>query len=149
SHLIPTPQGGGIAVVAATIVAVLAAAVSGIAPGAIIGLWTLFVAVLLLAVIGACDDIVHLSVMPRFVVQFLAVGIVLTALPPDARLAPLLPWWLERTALLIAGVYAVNIVNFMDGLDWMTVAEVAPVTGGLWLLSMLGALAPQETAVAV
>jgi len=149
SHLTPTPQGGGIAVVAATIVAVLVAAVLGIASDAIIGLWTLFVAVLLLAAVGACDDIVHLSVVPRFIVQFLAVGIVLATLPPDARLVPLLPWWLERAALLIAGVYAVNVVNFMDGLDWMMVAEVAPVTGGLWLLSMLAALAPQDTAVAV
>jgi UDP-N-acetylmuramyl pentapeptide phosphotransferase/UDP-N-acetylglucosamine-1-phosphate transferase len=31
-------------------------------------------------------------------------------------------------------------VNFMDGIDWMTVAEVVPVTGGLIILGLDGAL---------
>jgi len=61
----------------------------------------------------------------------------------------LLPWWVERAALLIAGIYAVNVVNFMDGLDWLTVAEVVPVTAGLCLLALLGALSPEDAAVAV
>jgi UDP-N-acetylmuramyl pentapeptide phosphotransferase/UDP-N-acetylglucosamine-1-phosphate transferase len=33
-------------------------------------------------------------------------------------------------------------VNFMDGIDWMTVAEVLPVTAGLAILGVLGALPP-------
>ncbi len=149
SHVAPTPQGGGIAVVAATILAMLVAAVSVMAPAAILGLWPLAIAVALLAATGAADDMVHLPVVPRFLAQFIAVGIVLTTLPHDARIVPLLPWWIERAALLIAGVYAVNVVNFMDGLDWMTVAEVVPVTAGLWVLWMFGALPSPETAVAV
>ena len=60
SHTQPTPQGGGIAVVVATILAVLVgAALPG--TGAIAGLWPLVAAVLLLAMTGACDDIFHLS----------------------------------------------------------------------------------------
>ncbi len=144
SHVAPTPQGGGIAVVAATIVAVPA-----IAPAASFGLWPLAGAVVLLAATGACDDMAHLPVAPRFLAQFIAVGIVLATLPHDARIVPPLPWGIERAALLIAGVYAVNVVNFMDGLDWMTVAEVVPVTAGLWILSMFGALSSPATAVAV
>jgi UDP-N-acetylmuramyl pentapeptide phosphotransferase/UDP-N-acetylglucosamine-1-phosphate transferase len=147
SHVAPTPQGGGIAVVAATIVAVLAAALG--APAPILALWPLAAAVLLLAVTGACDDIFHLGVVPRFVAQFVAIGIVLATLPSDARVVPLLPWWIERTLLLIAGVYAVNIVNFMDGLDWMTAAEVVPVTAGLWLLASFAALPSPDSIVAV
>ena len=148
SHTQPTPQGGGIAVVAATIVAVLAGGlISG--AGAIPGLWPLAAAVLLLALTGACDDIFHLSVTPRFLAQFVAVGLVVAALPAEARVVPLLPWWVERALLLLAGVYAVNVVNFMDGLDWMTVAEVVPVTAALWILSLDGALAPADAAVAV
>ncbi len=147
SHSTPTPQGGGIAVVAAIIVALLVAA--AIAPAAMLGLWPLAIAVLLLAAVGTCDDIIHLPVVPRFVAQFVAVGIVVATLPHEARIVPLLPWWVERAALLIAGVYAVNVANFMDGLDWLTVAEIVPVTAGLWLLSLLGALSPQDTLVAL
>jgi UDP-N-acetylmuramyl pentapeptide phosphotransferase/UDP-N-acetylglucosamine-1-phosphate transferase len=148
SHTQPTPQGGGIAVVAATILAVLA---GGVMPGAgaILGLWPLVAAVLLLAITGACDDIFHLSVTPRFLAQFIAVGLVVAALPAEARVVPMLPWWIERALFILAGVYAVNVVNFMDGLDWMTVAEVVPVTAALWILSLDGALAPEQAAVAV
>ena len=148
SHLTPTPQGGGIAVVAATFLAVLAgAAMPGASP--IAALWPLVAAGLLLALTGACDDVFHLGVAPRFVAQFIAVGLVVAALPAEARIVPLLPWWVERVALFLTGVYAVNVVNFMDGLDWMTVAEVVPVTGALWILSLDGALPPADAAVAV
>jgi UDP-N-acetylmuramyl pentapeptide phosphotransferase/UDP-N-acetylglucosamine-1-phosphate transferase len=37
-------------------------------------------------------------------------------------------------------VWFVNLVNFMDGLDWMTVAQFVPLTGGLILLGAMGAL---------
>jgi UDP-N-acetylmuramyl pentapeptide phosphotransferase/UDP-N-acetylglucosamine-1-phosphate transferase len=148
SHVVPTPQGGGIAVIAATLVATFAGtAIAHAAP--ILALWPLAIAVLLLAVTGACDDIVHLPVAPRFLAQFVAVALVLAMLPPDARVAPLLPWWIERAVLLVAGVYAVNIVNFMDGLDWMTAAEVVPVTAGLWLLALWSALSSSDAVVAV
>jgi len=150
SHTRPTPQGGGIPAVSATILAVLiGAAIAGTAASTAGALWPLAAAVLLLALTGACDDIFHLSVAPRFLAQFIAVGIVLAALPAEARILPLLPWWIERAVLLVVGVYAVNVVNFMDGLDWMTVAEVVPVTAALWILSLMGALTPVDAAVAV
>ena len=149
SHTVPTPQGGGIAVVIAAAIAVLAAAaISVIAPRDAAVLWPLAVAVALLAATGACDDILHVPVGPRFVLQFIAVGLVLAALPAEARVIPLLPWWVERAALLIAGVYFVNLVNFMDGMDWMTLAEVVPVAGGLWGVSLSGALSPYDAVLA-
>jgi UDP-N-acetylmuramyl pentapeptide phosphotransferase/UDP-N-acetylglucosamine-1-phosphate transferase len=40
--------------------------------------------------------------------------------------------------LLLAGLWFVNLVNFMDGLDWMTVAEVVPVTGAMIVLGWSG-----------
>ena len=42
--------------------------------------------------------------------------------------------------MLVAGIWFLNLVNFMDGIDWMTVAEVLPVTAGLAILGALGAL---------
>ena len=81
-----------------------------------------------------------MPVAPRLLVQFVAVAIVIAVLPDDLRMPPFLPWWLERALLVVAGVWFVNLVNFMDGIDWMTVAEVVPVTGGIVLAGSLGAL---------
>ena len=149
SHKIPTPQGGGIAVVAATFAGVLAgAALASIAPDMLRALWPLAAAVVLLAAVGAGDDIFHIPVGPRLILQFVAVGLVVAALPDDARIIPRLPWWFERAALLIGGVYVVNLVNFMDGIDWMTVAEVVPVTAGLCALFWFGALPLRDAVIA-
>ena len=149
SHKIPTPQGGGIAVVAATFAGVLAgAALASIAPDMLRALWPLAAAVVLLAAVGAGDDIFHIPVGPRLILQFVAVGLVVAALPDDARVIPRLPWWFERAALLIGGVYVVNLVNFMDGIDWMTVAEVVPVTAGLCALFWFGALPLRDAIIA-
>jgi len=149
SHHIPTPQGGGIAVVAAAFLGVVAgAADAAVVPDMLLALWPLAAAVVLLAGVGACDDILHMPVGPRLALQFVAVGLVLAAFPDDGRLVPQLPWWVERAGLLIGGVYIVNLVNFMDGIDWMTVAEVVPVTVGLCGLFWFGALPLRESIVA-
>ena len=150
SHKVPTPQGGGIAVVAAIVLAMLAASlVSAIGPKALGSLWPVAGGAALLAATGACDDVFHLPVGPRFVLQLAAIAAALAALPDDARVVPLLPWWVERAGLLIAGVYLVNIVNFMDGIDWMTVAEVVPVTAALWIASSFGAVSAPDATLAV
>jgi UDP-N-acetylmuramyl pentapeptide phosphotransferase/UDP-N-acetylglucosamine-1-phosphate transferase len=57
----------------------------------------------------------------------------------DARLLPdAVPQAVERAALILAGVWFVNLVNFIDGLDWITVAGIVPPTAaiavfGLWI----------------
>jgi UDP-N-acetylmuramyl pentapeptide phosphotransferase/UDP-N-acetylglucosamine-1-phosphate transferase len=141
SHTVPTPQGGGIAVLAAT----LAAAWLGVAlaslwvPVPLPRLGALSLAAVLLALIGAWDDIRPLGAAPKFVMHVLAVGLVILLLPADFRVIPDLPKAVERAFLLLGGVYFVNIVNFMDGLDLMTVAEVVPVTAGFILLGVNGA----------
>jgi UDP-N-acetylmuramyl pentapeptide phosphotransferase/UDP-N-acetylglucosamine-1-phosphate transferase len=140
SHKLPTPQGGGIAVVTAA----LASAWFGVllSPGfANDGrqLLALSVATVLLAAVGAVDDIRGLGPAPRLLMQLFAVGIVIIALPAGFSIVPQLPMALERALLLLGGVWFVNLVNFMDGIDWMTVAEVVPVTAGAALLGAMGA----------
>jgi UDP-N-acetylmuramyl pentapeptide phosphotransferase/UDP-N-acetylglucosamine-1-phosphate transferase len=145
SHREPTPQGGGIAVVAAVIVvagfACLALSLSGLPSLA----WV-FAATAFIGLIGAIDDIWTVGVVPRLALQAAAVGLVIAALPSELRVVPsLLPWWIERALLLVAGLWLVNLTNFMDGLDWMTVAEAVPVAAGLALIGILGGL-PQTGA---
>ena len=141
SHTVPTPQGGGIAVLAATLIATWlgVALASLLMPLGLIRLSALSAATVLLALIGAVDDIRPLGALPKFAVHVLAVGLVVMLLPADFRVMAEVPVWTERAVLLLAGVYFVNLVNFMDGLDLMTVAEVVPVTAGVILLGFNGA----------
>ena len=43
----------------------------------------------------------------------------------------------------LAGLWFVNLVNFMDGIDWMTAAEVVPIAAALVAIGYLGALPPE------
>jgi UDP-N-acetylmuramyl pentapeptide phosphotransferase/UDP-N-acetylglucosamine-1-phosphate transferase len=139
SHRIPTPQGAGIAVIAATLVIAGLALTSFAKAGSNFPVG-LFAATLFVAALGFADDIKPVPVLPRLLLQAIAVGAVVLAGPCDLRISPLLPVWVERGLLVLAGLWFVNLVNFMDGLDWMTVAEVVPVTAAIALLGLSGEL---------
>ncbi len=102
-----------------------------------------------LAIVGVSDDIRPLDAVPRLVLQGVAVAVIVAILPDGLRVLPFFPWWAEALLMLVAGVWFVNLVNFMDGIDWMTVAEVVPVTLGLTTAAALGALPVEGAVVAV
>jgi len=149
SHRIPTPQGGGIAVISATVGVVAACILFGV-PG--LGgqtLWLVLAATVFIALVGAIDDVRPIAVMPRLILQAVGVAIVLAALPGELRVVPFLPYWLERALLGLAILWLVNLTNFMDGIDWMTVAEVVPLSSGLVLFGLMGALPRDAMIVAL
>jgi UDP-N-acetylmuramyl pentapeptide phosphotransferase/UDP-N-acetylglucosamine-1-phosphate transferase len=143
SHRAPTPQGGGIAVVGATLV-VAWGAIALFSPslqsdgGQALALTAMTA---MLAAVGAIDDVRTLPAAARLALQCMAVAVVLATLPHDLRVLPQVPWWIERAAIFFAGVWFVNLVNFMDGIDWMTVAEAVPVSGALVLLGLFCTMA--------
>jgi UDP-N-acetylmuramyl pentapeptide phosphotransferase/UDP-N-acetylglucosamine-1-phosphate transferase len=139
SHSVPTPQGGGAAVIIATLATVWgAAALLDMFPQGVSGEFlALTGAALLLAVVGAIDDIRRLSPGLRLLLQAIAVGALIAMLPVDLRAVPMLPWWLERVGLFVGFMWFVNLTNFMDGIDWLTVAEAVPITGAIILLGLL------------
>jgi UDP-N-acetylmuramyl pentapeptide phosphotransferase/UDP-N-acetylglucosamine-1-phosphate transferase len=147
SHRVPTPQGAGIAVIAATL------SVSSVALG-----WTglsdlrfagpAFCATLFIATVGLLDDIQPIPIVPRLALQSLAVSAIVFTVPSELQIIAQLPLWLERSLILLAGLWFVNLVNFMDGLDWMTVAEVIPVTAAIIVLGLSGCIPAQVTIVA-
>lgn len=143
SHAVPTPQGAGIAVISATLLA--AGACEAAADFAIPTV--LFGATLFMAAVGLADDIRPIPVLPRLLLQAVAVGAVLFA-APDLRIIPAWPLGVERSLLLVAGLWFVNLVNFMDGLDLMTVAELVPITGAMILLGWLGKFPTLPTVLA-
>jgi UDP-N-acetylmuramyl pentapeptide phosphotransferase/UDP-N-acetylglucosamine-1-phosphate transferase len=149
SHKIPTPQGGGIAVIAATVGVVVACVLFGVPGLGGHSVWFVLAATVFIALVGAIDDVRPIAVTPRLILQVVGVAIVLAALPGDLRVVPFLPNWLERALLGLAILWFVNLTNFMDGIDWMTVAEVVPLTAGLVLFGLMGALPSGATIVAL
>jgi UDP-N-acetylmuramyl pentapeptide phosphotransferase/UDP-N-acetylglucosamine-1-phosphate transferase len=146
SHRMPTPQGGGIAVIGATTLVLIIAAM--FVPSAFdepFQLAIVFLCVVGIAVVGATDDIRPLEALPRMLLQALAVSVVLAALPSEFHIFSFLPWVAERALLFVGMIWFVNLVNFMDGIDWMTVAEVVPVTAALALFGLMGALPHHAT----
>jgi UDP-N-acetylmuramyl pentapeptide phosphotransferase/UDP-N-acetylglucosamine-1-phosphate transferase len=150
SHKAPTPQGGGIAVLGATLI--VSGSVVLFFATANANRWPLVVvlaAVLLIAAVGVMADKHPIAPAPRLVLQTFAVAAVLATFPPELRLLPILPWWGERILLLIGTLWFVNLVNFMDGLDWMTVVEVLPITAALAALGLLGYLPRENTVISL
>ena len=79
----------------------------------------------------------------------MAVGAILATLPASFSIIPQLPRPLELAILLLGGMWFVNLVNFMDGIDWMTVAEVVPIAAGVALLGLIGAAPAPAVLVAL
>jgi len=132
SHITPTPQGGGIAVMAAT---AIAAALTGLLgapfPGDTIAV--VLVAAFCLAVVGMIDDLRPIPVVPRLALQFAAVTLLFAAMLGINRLfvaereqggfdafllAPA-----DRTALLVAK--AIALFAFLSVLELIAVPAFA------------------------
>jgi len=144
SHREPTPQGGGIAVVGATILVTIGAVWLASAEGSA-EISVVLAAAAFIAVVGGVDDVRPLPVVPRLVLQMLAAFAAIAVMPADMRIAPV-PWWAERLCLLLALLWFINLTNFMDGIDWITVAEMVPVTASLVLLGAYAKL-PQPAMI--
>jgi UDP-N-acetylmuramyl pentapeptide phosphotransferase/UDP-N-acetylglucosamine-1-phosphate transferase len=144
SHKVPTPQGAGIAVIAATLlIGSIWAAWSGLTLSP-----ALIAATVTIALVGLVDDIRPLPVVLRLLLQAAAVAAVVLTVSDASQIFPMLPLALERGLIVVAGVWFVNLVNFMDGLDLMTVSEVVPVTAALALVGWLGELSSPATLIA-
>ena len=147
SHRVPTPQGAGIAVIGATLVVACALVARADAVNLNI-VAAIFAASLFMAIVGFADDVKSIPVLPRLILQAVAVGTIVLTAPGELRIVPACPLWIERGLLLLAGLWFVNLVNFMDGLDWMTVAEVVPITAAMVLLGWFGEFPRSATIVA-
>ena len=136
SHAAPTPQGAGLAVLIGACIAALGRILAW-EPSMIGEASVVMAAAFLLAATGAWDDLRPLAPLPKLLPQFVAVGAVIClATPSELRLLPALPLAVERVLATVAGVWFVNLVNFMDGIDWMTVAGCGVPLGALALLGL-------------
>jgi Fuc2NAc and GlcNAc transferase len=138
SHTVPTPRGGGVA-----IVLVFLAAISLLAFSAMLDtrVWlALFGSGALVAVVGFLDDHNHIAARWRLLGHFAAGAWVLLwlggmpgVLGAVDELAAL--WWLFGLFYL---VWMLNLYNFMDGIDGIASVEAICVCAGACLIYALG-----------
>ena len=136
SHVIPTPRGGGIAVIASIVVAALGwAMLSGQSQG---GLGVVFGLTIALSVVSFIDDLRNLSAGIRLTAHALAVAGGLWALDGHGAFAAYLPQSVDLALTALAWLWFINLYNFMDGIDGIVGSETASIAIGVGGLAFLG-----------
>ena len=141
SHVVPTPRGGGVAIVLTFLlglpVLVWADAIAWQ------GMFGLGGAGAMVALVGFLDDHGHIAVRWRLLVHCVAAS---WGLAWMGGLAPLLVFgvvvdvgWLAQVLAALYLVWLLNLYNFMDGIDGLASIEGVTVCAGGALLYVLGA----------
>jgi UDP-N-acetylmuramyl pentapeptide phosphotransferase/UDP-N-acetylglucosamine-1-phosphate transferase len=140
SHRVATPQGAGLAVTLAVLIG-CGVAIFLWRPAPEPSLLPVLAAAVALTIIGALDDAHALPASWRLIGQTLAAFVMTFGLPEGFQVLPdFLPLVVERVLIVVGTVWFVNAINFLDGLDWMTVVQVVPMTLGIAGLTALGAV---------
>jgi UDP-N-acetylmuramyl pentapeptide phosphotransferase/UDP-N-acetylglucosamine-1-phosphate transferase len=117
SHRMPTPRGGGIGIVVGVLLGMPAALLMLPASPGVGRVVAFTVATVAVAGIGWLDDHGSLPIRPRLLIQVLAtLGFSLVLCLGQASL-----WW--AAPLLLAGVWCLNLHNFMDGIDGLAAQQ--------------------------
>ena len=139
SHSVPTPRGGGVAIVVAFLAALPILGAIGLVP------WTQLIAVggagALVALIGFMDDHGHIAARWRLLGHFSAAIWALAwlgGLPPIVFFGLSLDLhWFGHILAAIYLVWVLNLYNFMDGIDGIASVEALCVCLGASLLYWL------------
>jgi UDP-N-acetylmuramyl pentapeptide phosphotransferase/UDP-N-acetylglucosamine-1-phosphate transferase len=130
SHATATPRGGGIAIVIAMLVAIVAMAVRQ--PSEIVLLGCAAFGLLLVAGIGWLDDHRPLSPWSRLVVHVVASGWLMAGFYLSGRSPEV------SIAVFLLSLALVNIWNFMDGIDGLASTQAILAASAFSWLSWLG-----------
>jgi UDP-N-acetylmuramyl pentapeptide phosphotransferase/UDP-N-acetylglucosamine-1-phosphate transferase len=134
SHVMPTPRGGGVGVVAALFLAF--ALVYFVFRAATVVLLLPLVGMFIVAAIGWRDDRVGVSVPGRLSAHALGA---LTLLPVVLMPAPIPTWmgWFSAVWWVFWGISSINVVNFIDGIDGLIASQA--LLFGIHLTALAGA----------
>lgn len=142
SHSLPTPRGGGVAIVVAFLLGLCVAFFTGLGIAAEL-FYALLGAGLGIALLGFLDDHGHIAARWRLLGHFLAAAWALYwlgGLPPLAVFGGLLQLsWIGHVLAAFYLVWLLNLYNFMDGIDGIASVEAISVClGGALLYVLLG-----------
>ncbi len=139
SHAIPTPRGGGLAVVCVLIPtwAAVLWATDALSPAILVVLLGAGV----LAIVGWLDDIRPISPGVRLVIHALVVVGAL-ALAPSGRayLGGVVPHSVELVLVALGWIWFLNLYNFMDGIDGITGVETGSIGIGVVAIGLVAGL---------
>jgi UDP-N-acetylmuramyl pentapeptide phosphotransferase/UDP-N-acetylglucosamine-1-phosphate transferase len=138
SHSVPTPRGGGIAIlviVLPTWVWLGLTVPASLAGPAITG-WGVAAGALFLALVSWADDLRGLGPVVRLAAQFAAAAALVLFLPGPV-FQGLVPPWLDLVAAALLWVWFVNLYNFMDGIDAIAGVETLAIGLGLALVGLV------------
>lgn len=141
SHSVPTPRGGGVAIVTSFLLAVPVMAGVGVLGWS--EAWALLGAGSGIAILGFLDDHGHIAARWRLLGHFAASAWVLFCLgglPPLTFFGDSLELgWLGQILAVFYLVWLLNLYNFMDGIDGLASIEALCVClGGALLYLLLG-----------
>ncbi len=139
SHAVPTPRGGGIALVGCLIPAWAAIGMLAGRPGmevaGVIG------AALFLAGLSWLDDLGGLSAVVRLAAHAGAAALVLAGTGGEATyFQGLLPPILDTALAFLGLVWFINLFNFMDGIDGIAGVETVTIGAGIAAAALVGGL---------
>ena len=141
SHSVPTPRGGGVAIVLSFLLALPLLACMDLIAWPLT--WALLGAGAGVAVLGFLDDHGHIAARWRLLGHFSAAIWALFwlgGLPPVGLFGfPFSLGWLSNVLAVVYLVWLLNLYNFMDGIDGIASVEAICVClGGALLYSLLG-----------
>lgn len=149
SHSVPTPRGGGVAIVVSFLLALPWLAVAGLASWHLV--WALLGAGAGVALLGFLDDHGHVAARWRLLGHFTAAGWALFwlgGLPPVVALGHTLDLgWVGDVLAAVYLVWLLNLYNFMDGIDGIASVEAVCVCLGAAALYGLPGMAGGGQAV--
>jgi Fuc2NAc and GlcNAc transferase len=125
SHSIPTPRGGGVAIVVSFLVGIVALSALGIIP--VSQMLSIFIAGTITAVVGFLDDHGHIAARWRLLMHFLsaAVGLYFLGNFPTIDLFghQIALGWIGMIFGVIYLAWMLNLYNFMDGINGLASME--------------------------
>lgn len=125
SHSVPTPRGGGVAIVISFLIGIVVFSALGFVP--VSQMLSLFIAGVVTAVVGFLDDHGHIAARWRLLMHFLAAasGLYFLGQFPVIDLFgyPLSAGWLGMIFGLVYLAWMLNLYNFMDGINGLASME--------------------------
>jgi len=143
SHSVPTPRGGGVAIVVSFLLSLPVMAWSGLLAWPLA--WALLGAGAGIAVLGFLDDHGHIAARWRLLGHFCAASwalLWLGGLPPVTLFGLMVDLsWIGHALAAVYLVWLLNLYNFMDGIDGIASVEAICVClGGALLYALQGAV---------
>lgn len=124
SHATPTPRGGGVGIVIGFSITMFCIWFWQAEP---LKIWSIILVSWIIAAIGLYDDVISCSALTRIIFHTIAIALLLFCIGYRIEYAPVFfnlhTTWLVVGILFIAGIWSINLFNFMDGIDGLAVLE--------------------------